>query len=710
MLSHAADKVAALGALLDGAGTGPAFRLAEAIASAVAAETDTGIARSLRGRLESCTTSVAWAVRARLAMQAGDRPLALSAVRAALNSAPAPDAELLLVEARLLAAADNMAEAAASAREALCQFPAHDLYLRHSGLVDRIMASGSWTPRRRLRLAIVGGGTTRLLAEAIRMNGFRDGMEIEFYEGPFGSWRQETGNPRSGLYTFEPDVVVIVLNHRDLDLPPDGARAQAERMVDEVVALWRMLRERSTAHVVHLAFDMPPEGSWGGLEDARPDGRRQAIRLANNLLQENRIPGVSIIDPARLSGQIREVWNAQAWYQAKHYPAPHAVPAFSELIVAACRSITGMTSKVLVVDLDNTIWGGVVGEVGVGGLVLGAPSADGESFVDLQRHLKELTQRGILLAVCSKNESADALRPFAEHDAMVLKRDDLAAFVANWNDKAANIQAIAGDLDLGIDSMVFLDDNPLERSWVRTRLPQVKVVENDGTPAGMLSALRRGRYFEAVDLTEEDFQRGRSYKARAAIRAVSDTSRTAEDFLAGLGMVCRHGPVGDATVKRVAQLVNRTNQFNLTCRRYSETQVAAMAVDPGWWCRWFRLQDRYGDHGLVGAVFMRKATETWTIDIFLMSCRVLGRDMERFMARCALTAARDAGASRVYGEYLPDARNGLVSDLLPRLGFKPAEGSRLCFDVAADTLPEAGFIRDADVSVRDRVLELPVSS
>jgi FkbH-like protein len=408
------------------------------------------------------------------------------------------------------------------------------------------------------------------------------------------------------------------------------------------------------------------------------------------------------VDACALAAEVGgEYWSASEWHAAKQYPSSSALPRLADAICSHCVAALGLSAKVLAVDLDNTLWGGVIGEDLLGGIRIGPPTPEGEGYRELQQYIKELQQRGVLLAVCSKNNLADAELPFLRHEEMLLKRDDFAAFVANWNDKPANLEQIAGDLSLGLDSLVFLDDNPLERAMVRSRLPDVVVPECGATPWEMLAALRRGMYFETVSLTEEDRRRHESYRGNAARAAAERTAPSLESFLGGLDMSACHGPVDAKTVTRVSQLINKTNQFNLTTRRYTEDQVRAMASSPDWWCRWFRLSDRFGDHGLIGVILAEKGRVEWRIDTWLMSCRVLGRQMEEFMCASLLSAAQREGASNVVGEYLPSEKNAVVSGLYPRMGFEalPESEHRFVYSLRGSTIRGCEFIRDASTEI-----------
>jgi FkbH-like protein len=260
---------------------------------------------------------------------------------------------------------------------------------------------------------------------------------------------------------------------------------------------------------------------------------------------------------------------------------------------------------------------------------------------------------------------------------MRLRLEDFAAFHANWEDKATNIRRIADDLSLGLDSFVFLDDNPVEREWIRQHLPEVTVIDCGSRPWEMLSALRRCRYFEAVTVTQEDLDRHALYQSASTRRQLERQVGSVEEFLTQLEMFAEHGSVDEATLPRVAQLVNKTNQFNLTTRRHNESQIRMMAASPQWWCHWFRLKDRFADHGLIGALFARTATPgdhtEWIIDTWLMSCRVLGRRMEHYMLRTLIQTLQAKGALRIIGEYIPTPKNGLVQELFRQMSFLPLD-------------------------------------
>ncbi len=376
---------------------------------------------------------------------------------------------------------------------------------------------------------------------------------------------------------------------------------------------------------------------------------------------------------ARVAGWI----GADRWHDAGHWHAeklpfaPDLIPLFADVVARTIAAIRGTTRKCLVLDLDNTLWGGVIGDDGVDGIALGQGSAAGEAFLAIQQTALALRERGIILAVCSKNDDDVARGPFRHHPDMPLKEAHIASFVANWGDKATNLRAIASALNIGLDSLVFLDDNPVERAQVRRELPMVAVPELPADPALYPRALLAAGYFEAVAFAQEDRDRADQYRANAERAAFAGTSDMV-GYLASLDMVADFRPFDSVNRARIAQLINKSNQFNLTTRRYTEAQVAGLEADPTKLTLQVRLVDRFGDNGMISVIIVDRAT--WEIDTWLMSCRVLGRRMEEAVLDQVAGAARRAGATALIGRYIPSVKNKMVADHYAKLGFAATGG------------------------------------
>lgn len=367
------------------------------------------------------------------------------------------------------------------------------------------------------------------------------------------------------------------------------------------------------------------------------------------------------------------------------------------------RAVLGLSRKVLVTDLDNTLWKGVIGEDGLDGICIGPGSPEGEAHLHLQRYMLDLKRRGILLAVCSKNNTEDARLPFLQHPHMALRLDDFAAFRTNWDDKVTNLRAIAQDLSLGLDSFVFLDDNPLEREWVHSQLPEVAIVELGSSPFHYLRQLDRGHYFEALSLSGEDLARSEQYRVEAQRANLRESATSLDDFLQQLQLEASAEVITGKNLARVTQLVNKTNQFNVTTRRYTEAQMSQLADDPRGWARAFQMSDRMGSYGLIGILCCRPMDSgAWEVDTWLMSCRTLGRQMEKFMFDRLVESASQRGVKRIVGVYRPTAKNALVKELYDQMGFKRAgEGDneiRYEFEVPASPAITATHVRNLSKS------------
>ena len=330
-----------------------------------------------------------------------------------------------------------------------------------------------------------------------------------------------------------------------------------------------------------------------------------------------------------------------------------------------------------VLDLDNTLWGGVIGDDGPEGIILGEGTGTGEAHLALQRYARQLRERGVILAVCSKNDPAVAETVFRDHPEMLLKLTDIAAFVANWEDKAVNLKRIAEQLNIGIDSLVFVDDNPAERARIRQSLPMVAVPELPADAGQYARCLADAGYFESVAFTADDSRRGEQYSANASREALRESSQNMDDFLRGLDMSVTFGPFQTVDLARVAQLIGKTNQFNPTTRRYSLEDVARFAATDRYLTLQFRLVDRFGDNGLVSAMILRSdplAPDLVEIDSWVMSCRVFGRQLEREAMNIAVETARRMGVRAFRACYIPTSKNAVVSGLYSELGFTLVSG------------------------------------
>jgi len=466
-----------------------------------------------------------------------------------------------------------------------------------------------------------------------------------------------------------------------------GVQNRTEKTVSQLTELWQRVQTSFGCQVIHqtLLPVFPPV--IGNNEHRLLTSRRWCVHQFNRTLRcRADINGVDVLAlDAKVEQDGLNAWYDEVlWHRAKQEIHPTATPMYGDLIVRMIAAQRGMSSKCLVLDLDNTLWGGVVGEAGLDGIVLGQGTAAGEAYVEFQRWVLSQARRGVIIAVCSKNDEANALLPFERHPEMVLSRSSIAAFVANWNDKPSNLRAIAEQLNIGIDSLVFVDDTSFERNIVRRELPMVAVPEIPDEPALYARCLSDAGYFEGLAVTQDDLARTNQYQNKLQSEALQTASTDLNGFLSALRMELWVEPFGTQTLKRTVQLINKTNQFNLTTRRYSEEQVSALIGANGALNLHFRLTDTYGDNGIISVIMAHLDDETHdkiVIDTWLMSCRVLGRQVEHACMNVIADRARQLGATEVVGDYLPTNRNSMVREHYARMRFapvadKPETGSR----------------------------------
>lgn len=533
-----------------------------------------------------------------------------------------------------------------------------------------------------LRMAVLASHTVDHLLPGIRVAALQRQVGVSVYLAPYGQYRQALLGDDPALKAFAPQVILLALDA--MDSPPSCAlHASAEEAenavqarVEELRLLWRQARARYAAQVIQQTL-VPAAPALFGHFDALVPGSPRALleRLNNEIRRAAREDGVLLLDLAwsAAGGQYGDgLADPVRWHQAKQLVSPIWAPLYGDQLARIAAAVVGRSRKCLVLDLDNTLWGGVVGDDGVDGLYLGQGSATGEAFLAFQQYAAQLARRGVILAVCSKNDMQVAEAAF-DHPEMALKRSDIAAFVANWEDKASNLRRIAEQLNIGLDSLVFVDDNPAERDIVRRELPQVAVPELPDDVADYPARVAAAGYFEAIAFTADDSARVQIYRANGERQAALGQATDMAGYLKGLEMVMQARPIGTAELARATQLINKTNQFNLSTRRYSEVQVQQLADTPGAVALSLRLTDKFGDNGLISVVLARPDTtcadDELFIDTWLMSCRVLGRQAEQAALQVLVQHAATAGYSALIGEYRPSERNAMVAEHYPQLGF-----------------------------------------
>ena len=529
------------------------------------------------------------------------------------------------------------------------------------------------------RFALLGDCATQLLATAIRGYALEMNMPLRVFEADYDQIDAQLMDAGSELYAFDPETVLIYhctekLYERFVRTPLEARGAFAEAEIEKIRAEWARVQHGTRADILFFAFLPMDDGVFGSYalreESAFP---YQLLKLSFLLAEAAREAGnVRLIDLAPIRAQMGyDAFHDPKLYAIAKMPiSTQALPAVASRVVDAVLARKGRFHKCAVVDLDNTLWGGVIGDDGLEGIQIGE-LGQGHAFTEFQTWLKELKRRGIMLAVCSKNDEANAKEPFLRHPEMVLKLEDFSAFVANWEDKASNIRRIQKELNIGLDSMVFFDDNPFERNLVRTMLPEVEVPELPEDPADYTAFARMQNLFDTNSYSDEDRVRTERYLAEKSRTELSAGIGNYDDYLKALEMKAVCTPFDAFHLPRIAQLTQRSNQFNLRTVRYSEAEVAEIAANPRYITRYYTLRDRFGEHGLIAVVILERREDELFVVEWLMSCRVLKRGMEQFIADSIVRAAREAGAARVVGEYIPTPKNAMVKELYATMGFRP---------------------------------------
>jgi FkbH-like protein len=504
-------------------------------------------------------------------------------------------------------------------------------------------------------------------------------MWVETYAGGYGQYWQELDDRTSDLHRFAPNVVLLALDAFHLAAGVDArssvedAEAAEREIIQRLLSCWRLAREHFGCFVI-TQLALPVHPPLLGSNEHRLAGSAAWFveRLNDEIRRCADAEGVAILAlDARAARDGLSAWHSSVlWHHAKQEVTPVAAQMYGELAMRLVAAARGRSYKALVLDLDDTIWGGTVGEDQVEGLTLGQGSALGEAFAGFQQYARDLSWRGVMLAVCSKNDEKNALAPFQRHPEMVLKRSDIASFVANWDDKPANLRAVAAELNIGLDALVFIDDNPFERELVRRELPMVAVPELSDDPATFAQTVADAGYFEALTVTREDRARTVQMQSNSERARLKASSTDLESYLRSLQMRLLWRRFDRADLARTVQLINKTNQFNLTSRRYGEADLLRIIDDGRTFGIQLRLIDRFGDNGIIAIVIGRFLDGADVlIDTWLMSCRVLGRQVERSTLDLVAAIAKGFGAARLVGQYIPSAKNGMVKDHYIRLGF-----------------------------------------
>jgi len=533
-----------------------------------------------------------------------------------------------------------------------------------------------------IRIAILGGTTTNELVDLLEVLLLQSGFRPTFFQTEYGRYYEDAVLQPDEIVAFKPDIAYVhtcSLNIRSFP-PPSCTENQLLEYIEAEIArfraIWRSLGERIGCQIIQNNFELPAQAVLGNLDAVSAGGATRFVSELNRQIAAEAAanPRLLMQDLSVIAARIgMDQWfDPERWFSYKIANTVEGTFAIARSLAALVGAIYGRSRKVLILDLDNTLWGGVIGDDGVDRILIGRETPLAEAYTAFQEYCLQLRNRGILLAVCSKNDEGIAQSGFTHPDS-VLSLEHFSAFNANWEPKHENILAIAQELNLGTDSFVFVDDNPAERAIVEAQVPGIAVPDVGNEVAKYPSILDAARYFEPVSLGQEDMVRAQFYEENSQRAKLEQKFANYGEYLDSLEMTAEIDVFNATYMERIAQLTNKTNQFNLTTRRYTLAEIQAAAADSKQVGIYGKLTDRFGENGLISIVLGRLEDTDLHLDLWLMSCRVLKRDMEIAMLDGLVERAQQKGAKRLIGYYFPTAKNGMVADHYEKLGFSPVQ-------------------------------------
>lgn len=548
-------------------------------------------------------------------------------------------------------------------------------------LANRLKKYQKDQPAGDFKIAVLGTHSIQHFVGILNLYLYASGIHADIYEGEYDGINMDVLDSDSELFAFAPQVVILMTHYLDIKVYP--ALLSEETIVGEHLAkqiayyqnLWSHLQAIPGCQILQTNFVVPLHRELGNLEANYGFTESSYLHKLNAELAKSRPKNVTLIDMDYIASAVGKIkwFDYSAYFLTKAGFRVDFLGIVAEIFAREINAMKGKTRKCLVMDLDNTLWGGVVGDDGWDGIEIDPHNAIGEAYRYFQNYILHLKNRGVILAVCSKNEPEAARAPFEKNENMILKLSDIASFQANWNDKAGNIRAIAKELNIGLDSLVFVDDNPAEREIVRTYLPEVMVVELPEDPAEYVNALEKAAPFEWMELTREDLKRSDSYQANQQRSELMESFVNYEEYLQALHMEAKAGLVEPTHVERFAQLINKSNQFNLRTQRYTEAQIEELRNDSSVRLLYVDLKDKFTGYGIISCIILRKQEEDCFVDTWLMSCRVLKRGVEDLAFEMVREEAKSMGCTRIIGEYIPSAKNAMVKNFYSSMGFEPTD-------------------------------------
>ncbi len=531
---------------------------------------------------------------------------------------------------------------------------------------------------KRIKIALLGDSATQFLMQALKAKGFNRGYDLDFWEADFNQIDRQVLDSGSELYTFDPEYVILFRSSHKLLVKynkqePHNGHLFADEELANIKSGYQFLISKLDAKVIHYNYSEIDDAVFGSYANKTESSFLYQLRKLNCELTSlaSNESSLFVCDLSSIQNQIGKsnMFTPSIYINTEMVLSLDALPAIATRTIDIIQSLDGRFNKCVILDLDNTVWGGVIGDDGIEKIQIGDLGI-GKAFTEFQYWIKKLKNRGVIIAVCSKNTESIAKEPFERHPDMVLKLEDISVFIANWDNKVDNILHIQRVLNISLDSMVFLDDNPFERNLVRENLPEVEVPELPEDPAEYLEYLYTQNLFETASYSVEDSSRTKMYQEEAERVSVKQKFTNEDDFLKTLDMVSTVSSFNPFNYPRVAQLSQRSNQFNLRTVRYSEAEIKTMAESDNYYTFTFTLSDKFGDNGLISVIILNfEENDTAFIDTWIMSCRVLKRGMENFALNCIVNLLKEKNINTLKGEYLKTPKNDLVKDHYKNLGF-----------------------------------------
>lgn len=537
-----------------------------------------------------------------------------------------------------------------------------------------------------IKIAVLGSSSIQFIVLALRMLLLKYDIKADIYEGEYNGLGMDILDENSDFYKFHPHIVILLPDYKDIQYFPELISSEkevldwVENQVKVYTRYWKLIFERlSESHIFQSNFVLPIERELGNLEENLFFSRQSCYKLLNLSLIREKGKNVTILDIDYIASYIgKKNWFDQtAWFWHKAGFSMNYIGIVSNLLANQVACLLGKTRKCLVLDLDNTLWSGIIGDDGVDGINLNPNDAVGEAYLAFQKYILQLKNRGVILAVCSKNDLRIAQEPFEKNPNMLIKLSDIAVFIANWKDKAENLQSIAMELNIGLDAMVFFDDNPAEREIVKMYLPEVWVVDVPEDPADYVIQLNEESPFEWLQLTMEDKKRAETYEQNKKRKEMQADFKNYDAYLKAL---CMQGTVELLESKdseRFTQLINKSNQFNLRTVRYSDGQIRSYINDSNVKCLKIELEDKFSRYGIISCIILKKEEDVCFIDTWVMSCRVLKRGVENLAFKSIIESAKGWGCEKIIGEYIPTKKNKMVENLYEQLGFEKIQSHEL---------------------------------